>query len=101
DTQSSAQYLCVFLTSGKIQIPFGWMKKYPPYDSSKCRDQLREKLNQVEGISISGDAIEKWPRVDLNDLVKSASVERLIGVMEWSLQLIKSTELAAGSRSNN
>jgi len=76
------------------------MKKYPPCDSSNCRDQLLEKLGQIEGISISGDAIEKWPSVDLNNLAESASVERLIGVMEWSFQLVKSTELATGSSSN-
>ncbi len=90
DNKNGPQYLCVLLTSGKMQIPFGWMKKYSPYDSAASRGQLLKKLNQIEGVSFPPDAVDKWPRVDLSGLTKSESVDSFIRVMEWSAQLINS-----------
>lgn len=70
-------------TYGRIEIQFQWMRKRPPFDLREKRLELLRKLNEVLGMAIPEDGIERRPSVPLRLLAESGRVEGFLGVMDW------------------
>ncbi len=76
-------YTIAVWTSGLIEIPFNWLRRTPPFDAESKRQELREKLNAVPGISIPESGIEKHPNVRLQVLTAPGALEQFLEALEW------------------
>ena len=83
--------------SGTIEVPFQYMKLRPPFDDTGLRDQLRTKLNDVEGIDIPPARLGLRPRFSLDLLGSSDVVERLAAVMTCFVETAREAAKAEGS----
>ena len=70
-------------TSGSIEVQFQWMRKRPPFDSQEKRLELLRRLNEVLGMAIPEDGIERRPSVPLRVLTAGGRVEGFLGVLDW------------------
>jgi hypothetical protein len=70
-------------TYGRLEIQFQQLMKTPPFESRTKRLELLERLNAIDGISISQARIEKRPSVTLQFLSSPGTLERFLEVLDW------------------
>jgi hypothetical protein len=83
-------YPLVLSTQGKLYLNFGYCKRAAFADPSKRQDWLN-RLNQVPGIHLSSDSIDKFPGVPLADLSLGDRVAQFFKVMDWFVGELPST----------
>jgi hypothetical protein len=76
-------------TNGYIEFQFQYMKPNPPFDDSGKRLELLGRLNQIPGIDLSEDVINRRPSVPLSFFTDEARFTQLRGVLDWVLEEIK------------
>jgi hypothetical protein len=87
-------YLFAAWTYGTIEIYFQWLKVKPPFDDRSKRLELLERLNDVPGINIQPDGIDRRPSIGLGMLAGPEVMPRFLEVLDWTLQEIRATPIA-------
>jgi hypothetical protein len=75
-------------TYGVVEIYFYWFSFKPPFDVENKRLELLEKLNQIHGIDLPIDAINRRPSIRLSTLAKNRGVEQFLAVYDWVIEEI-------------
>jgi len=70
-------------TYGSIEIEFEYLKTKGPFASATKRGDLLERLNKIEGISLSEDQIEVRPTILLSTLSNEVRLSSFRKVMDW------------------
>ena len=91
DNQTGKHLLFAVWTYGRVEIQFQHMKTLP-FDNDAKRQELANRLSQIDGISIPPSALTKRPSIPLDQLVKDDSLTRFIDCFDWSLQEIRAVE---------
>jgi len=78
-------------TYGTLEIYFYWYTYKPPFDSQAKRMKMLKKLNQIPGISLPEQSINKRPGMRLDILKVPQALEEFKAVFEWYLEEIKKT----------
>ena len=95
-TRDEKQWLMGMTTDGRIWIPFGQMKKRPPFDDRSKRAELAGKLNTL-GAKIPDKRLERFPGFKFAVLQETDRLQRFVQVLEWSVQEIGAVmKLSAG-----
>jgi hypothetical protein len=76
-------------TYGSAEIYFYWYQNKPPFDSEVKRRELRNKLNQIPGVTIAESAIAKSPGIPLSALEGEAPAKQFLEVFDWVVEEIK------------
>lgn len=75
---------------GKIEIPFqGLRKKNPPFDMEEKRIELLRRLNEIPGVNLLPDSIDRYPTFSLSTLVDAKELEHFLNVIGWAIQEVK------------
>jgi len=77
-------------SSGRIEISFGQIKKAPPFDGDEKRLEFLHRLNQVSGVSLASDSINRYPTIPLSVLKEDDTLNQFLGVFDWVIREIKS-----------
>jgi len=80
--------LFAVMTNGKLGLYFQHYAVRPVFDTETKRLELLERLNSIDGITIPEDAIERRPRIVLEDLREGNRVKKFLDVFEWYLEEI-------------
>jgi len=78
-------------TGGYMSIPFQPLQKRPPFDDSNRRMEFLHRLNQIEGIDLPDDAINRYPSVYLSTLTNKNVFKKFIEVLEWFVEEVRSS----------
>lgn len=78
-------------TYGRVEVYFQWLKYRPVFDRVSERKELLNKLNAIEGVSISEDGIDRRPSIKLVDLAVGDRLEQFLAVFDWVVSEIKKT----------
>ena len=70
-------------TNGNAQIQFGPMRSNPAFQDELRRQDLLEKLNQITGMSLPANSLDKFPSFSLNILGNEKSLETFLGIWDW------------------
>jgi hypothetical protein len=71
-------------TNGRIELQFNYLKARAPFDNDGIRSELLRRLNEIPGIALAPDTIDKTPSIQLALLSENhASSEQLKRVLEW------------------
>jgi hypothetical protein len=78
--------LFIAWTDGSIQVPFGAMaSKHPAFNNAEKRLALLKRLDEIPGISIDPDKIDKWPNMPISALIDPNALHSFTTAMEWAL----------------
>jgi hypothetical protein len=82
-------------TYGSMEMQFQYMTGGPFAQVAK-REELRRRLNEVDGYNIPEDGITRRPRLDLA-LLKDAGRQRaLLAALDWELAVIRDWQAKGG-----
>ena len=92
DSEGFRHTLCAVSTSAKVRIYFRRLGKQGPFSSLEARDQLRQRLNAIPGISIPPDKLKGKPAFELATLKESGNLDQLCEILEWAQGRIVSAD---------
>lgn len=70
-------------TSGSVELYFQHYKGRPPMDQEGRKIELLRRINEIEGVNIPDDKINKRPSFDLSLLKREADLEKFISAFSW------------------
>jgi hypothetical protein len=76
-------------TSGQIEVGFQYFYNKPPFDSSDRIQSLLDRLNAIEGISLSAEVVTRRPSLPLTVLKHGDNLQQFLGVFDWVIEQIK------------
>ena len=73
-------------TNGYVELQFQYMKsKSQPFDKRESRLEFLRRCNEIRGVNIPEEAIEKRPNIPLSVFVNDETLEQFISVLEWAV----------------
>jgi|tagenome__1003787_1003787.scaffolds.fasta_scaffold20635272_2 hypothetical protein len=76
-------------TSGHIDIGFGRLQSSPPFDEWAKRLELRQRLNEISGVSIGSEQITRYPSLRLSVLQPPGALRQYLDAFDWVLQQMR------------
>jgi hypothetical protein len=72
-------------TIGVIVVNFGDMVTVPyrPFDEEPERRDLQRRLNEIKGVQIPDDKVDKWPSFKISALAGREALSEFFRIMEW------------------
>jgi len=80
--------LFAIYTSGIFETYFSFMKYKPPFDNDEKRKVLLDRLNQINGVNLPEEAINKRPGIPLSIFNDSESLQHLLETYDWVIEEI-------------
>jgi hypothetical protein len=87
---SEKLYPLILSTNGRVIINFGYCSRGPFLPELKRKEWLAQ-LNQIPGLSLPPDSIDKYPGVPLALLSTNDRVVQFLKVMDWFVSVLKGT----------
>ena len=78
-------------TYGKIEIYFQHYLPKKPFDNESKREELRVKLNEIDGLDIPPEAMTKRPSFDFTLLENEQKLTQFFDAFEWFIQEVEAT----------
>lgn len=76
-------------TYGSIELQFQYMKsKSPPFDTDAGRLELLRRCNEITGVNIPKDGINRRPSIPLSVLEENIALEQFLDMLDWAVQEI-------------
>ena len=76
-----------------VEIAFKWLRIRPPFDKLALRQDLRTRLNRIEGIDIAADRIGKYPRFPSEVLLDPVRRAQFLEVDDWFEATVRATPI--------
>lgn len=76
-------------TFGQLEFSFQFIKLKPPFTDEKIRAELLRRINEIPGVSIPPDAINRRPSILLSVLEDPIGLARFFDAMNWAVGEIK------------
>jgi hypothetical protein len=92
DGPSGRQVIIGMGTSGNLSIPFGHLRQKPPFSDETKRRELLRRINEVPGVQMAGDLIDRLPNLSLSLFQDRIALEKLFGILDWVIREIKACE---------
>lgn len=74
--------------SGKFEVVFQHLRNRPPFDAPTRREELRQRLNTIDGVDLPESRLDRRPGFELGLLVDAVRREQLVKVLEWFYDLV-------------
>jgi hypothetical protein len=71
-------------TYGRVEVHFQYLARRPPFDDERLREELRQRLNAVEGIDIPTDMLALRPSIPISVLAHGDALVRFLAAMDWA-----------------
>ncbi len=86
-----SHYLFAVWTTGVIETYFYYLKNKPPFESEDLRKEMLNRLNEIPGVRLPPDAIDRGPSIPLSILNKD-NLEKFLNVFDWAIEMIRGTK---------
>ena len=91
DYKEKVHQLFAVYTNGVVELYFYWYSFKPPFNVEERRLELLEKLNQITGINLPKESINRRPSIKLSILRANKNVDQFLSVYEWVIEEILKT----------
>jgi len=82
-----------FRIDGKIEIRFGDLMKFPPFNEEKFRRLLADRLNRISGFNLSKSlTLTGYPSVPISAIKDDDDANTFFETIEWCIEEIKKAE---------
>ncbi len=89
EVNGNRHYLFAAWTNGSLEMYFYWMQGQPPFDQREKRLQLLRRLNDVPGVNLSENSLERRPNFPFTVLKNPVAYTKLIEAFQYFLGEIK------------
>jgi hypothetical protein len=79
-------------TRGRLESYFSMLKNRRPFKDDKKRQEIVDRFNEIDGISLPPDALNRQPSLALTTLADEQRLSRLLAVFEWVIAEIERRE---------
>lgn len=86
DDETGYLFPFVVYTNGAVEVQFQWLARFPqePFGDEKKRRELQARLNEIDGVALPDDRLEKRPSFPLRALVVPGALDRFLEIVEWA-----------------
>lgn len=88
DIGGKSHQLFAVYTSGVLETYFAFYKYKAPFDSIEKRKDLLNRLNQINGVKLPEEGIEKRPSIPLSIFNNPEALHELLNTFEWVIEEI-------------
>ena len=67
------------------------MRTKPPFSDELKRSEVLRRLNEIPGITIPDQAIDKYPSLPLSALRNEATLKQFLEILDWIVQEVKAS----------
>ncbi len=79
-------------TYGQVETQFQYLKERPAFSLEEDRHEMRGRFNEIAGIDIPPDGIERRPSFPIAVLTNSSGLTGFLSVVEWMLARIRDSQ---------
>jgi hypothetical protein len=91
DHKNESYYPIAVWTYGKVEMQFQWLKTRPLFGSESKRKELQDKLNQIPGINIPDDGINRRPSIPLSVFEDEDNLDEFLETLDWMREEIRAS----------
>jgi hypothetical protein len=84
--ESTRQWVVTCWTYGRFDIPFEYMRRQGAFAAAERREELRLRLNQVPGLALPSDSLDRRPSTPLAVLVSPEVLCQFLSVLAWMVE---------------
>lgn len=92
DKEEYSNQLFAIYTYGKIEVYFQYLKEKPPFDNYDKRKLILEKLNDIQGVNLSIDKLDKRPSFEINLLNTIEKQDKFISAFNWIIDELNKSQ---------
>jgi hypothetical protein len=81
--QSRYLWPFVLYTYGRVELQFQHIAKRPPFDDPDRRNELGRRINEIAGVNVPRELLDKRPSIPL-DLLGDDALAQLIETLDWA-----------------
>lgn len=74
-----------------IETQFQHQASRPPFDDSTKRRELLDRFNEIEGVDLPPDSIDRRPSIPLALFEKQEALSKLLSVFSWYVEQVRSS----------
>ncbi len=86
------QLFAVYST-GHFEVYFQYFSRKVPFNDLTKRKELLSKLNDIEGIFLGEDCLERRPNIDIVVFQHQENMDKLLNIYKWVIDEIKSVKV--------
>lgn len=90
DHKGIGTYPIALWTYGKVEVQFQWLRNTPSFGPIEVRREFQQRLNEITGISLGDDALERRPGIPYSTFHEAHSYNRFFETLDWVLDRIRS-----------
>ena len=76
-------------TYAKVEIYFQYYKEKLPFTDEAKREELRGRLNRIDGVDIPEEGINRRPSIDLSVLAEGDRIIKFLSIYDWMVEEIR------------
>lgn len=80
------QWFTNCFTYGRIEVLFAYMKRAGPFQQRELREELRRRLNEIPGVSIGPEGLDRRPSIPLSTLHSPEALRQFLAVLAWIVE---------------
>jgi hypothetical protein len=78
-------------TNGVVEVKFALMRDKSPFEDEEKRKELRHRLNEIPGVDLPADRMNRYPTFPLSALKDEPTIKQFLEVLDWFVQEVKAT----------
>ena len=79
----------VVFSDGTVAIGYDYIKAKPIFNDEAKRDEMRRKLNQIDGVDIPVERLGGEPSIPLPLLADEGRLRQFLDVLDWFVGVVK------------
>ena len=86
ETGASIYHLVSVWTYGRVEVQFKMLSSEPPFDDEDKRLKLLRLLNEIPGVSLEPEAIDRRPSISIETLATAGAAAKLCAALKWVIE---------------
>lgn len=76
-------------SAGSVEVVFQYLATRRPFDDEALREELRQRLNEISGVEIPADALQRRPSFDFRELRDSDARGAFTQALGWFVRQVR------------
>lgn len=78
-------------TNGYLEFPFQRFAGQPPFDDDALRLEFLRRLNEIPGVDLADEMIDRRPKVPMQPFLDTAAQNQLFDALDWLVETVRAS----------